>query len=155
MEHKSTYGKSGAHATFLRSATWTAVAYLGAALFLFSLMGCVTTGGGPMVVRVVNGSAESLESLELRSQSMTQEVPPVAPGAIADVDYPVSADSGDEIVLYDTATDRGYIVHPYFEGDVSGRIEVFVTSGSPDLTGRVVIRTSWYHALMRPLLEIE
>jgi hypothetical protein len=91
-------------------------------------------------VVVKNGTGREVTGLVVSDGGSKVTLPPIASGksASARFNVPDFAD-GSAIVVYDPATKKNYVAVGFFEGTLTGRIEVYLDSIGSDgtFTGRV------------------
>lgn len=102
---------------------------------------------GQLIVGVVNDSGQRLSGLEVVSGDATRAVGPLRQGETRRLALRLDGRSGDVVRIYDAANARAYVVHPYFEGGVTGQVDVNIDGvADGQLSGVVRVQTEWYKA---------
>lgn len=112
---------------------------------LAAVASCARPPATDLEVVVKNQTGRQLTDLRINDGQNKVPLPPIASGGSQSVRLKVpDFTDGSAIVLYDPATQKNYFVVGFFEGTLTGRLEVNLDKVGTDgmLTGRVLDASS-------------
>ena len=116
---------------------------------------CSPERGRSVKIEIVNETSSPVRDLVITSVDAEMGLPAIGAGESVAVNYDTGDSGENEIILIHSGSGRRYVIHPYFQGRLTGRVTVEIHNQDSGLSGTVVIDTLWYPNTRRTLSEAE